>query len=391
MDMNFKKPIVFVLGAGFTKAFDNDAPTLFCDIGLDELKEDYRKAKLHRLVSFIDRLKINDDGSANIEELMSRLYSGMPFDDEILYEEEGKLLLRAIEEKFKDRLSAIKMMDHLDLNLQDLLRRFAGFIIDNHASVITFNYDCLLDEALHLHRPTYIAPFAPSAYGNYWSPDGSYGFFCKSSVSCVREDSFSKDQTDSLLLKLHGSLNWRTKLGSTSPFSPDDIVHHEDWFKVPDYSGISKSDLDPYLNKGAFFIPPVLDKSIMTKESVLRLIWSLAFKKLSEANTVVFMGYSLPVTDIAVRFLFRESLNRKNKPEVIVVNIGDDQESKKKPYFEVLDTDLISGKTFDFSGVLSWIENNIPSLKKAIIVSSENASQSTSTSAAPSMPDRSSS
>lgn len=385
MENAFKSPIVFVLGAGFTKAFDDKAPTLFSDIGLKDIKDAYEKAGLHRLVNFINRLKIESDGSANIEELTSRLYSGMPFDDEVLYEEESRLLLRAVEEKFRDQLNKIKKLGDLDVTSRELLQRFSKFVIENNASVITFNYDCLLDEALFVHNPVYMLPTHASV-GNYWSPDGCYGFLCKPASSCLSESSSTQDRTNTLLLKLHGSLNWRTRLGSKSPYSLDNLVHLSEWCDmshIASMQNFSRLDIEPYLNRDPFMIPPVLDKSIMTKESILRLIWSLAFKKLNDANTVIFMGYSLPVTDIAVRFLFRESLNRKDRPKVVVVNIEGDEESKKRSYIDVLDTDLISDKSFDFSGVCAWIEANISNSESVGSINSTNASQSTLPSVTP--------
>ena len=79
------------------------------------------------------------------------------------------------------------------------LKRFAKYCETNGCCCITFNYDDFLDEAL--------------AQTGSWNPYWGYGFFCPSSLDTIA--SFDELETHSVLrlLKLHGSINWRPKLG----------------------------------------------------------------------------------------------------------------------------------------------------------------------------------
>ena len=51
-------------------------------------------------------------------------------------------------------------------------------------------------------------------------------------------------------------------------------------------------------------VPPVLAKSSLLAQPVLRLVWTLAFEVLTWAKRVTFIGYSFPSTDLASRPCF---------------------------------------------------------------------------------------
>ena len=122
------------------------------------------------------------------------------------------------------------------------------------------------------------------------------------------------------LLKLHGSMNWRLKLGCPSPVMADWIVHHEHWALEGDtldegaperlnvndpYTQLDTQQAELYLEAEPFLVPPVLTKSGLVEQPILRLVWSLAHRELMKADRVTFIGYSLPTTDIAAGTLFR--------------------------------------------------------------------------------------
>ena len=109
----------------------------------------------------------------------------------------------------------------------------------------------------------------------------------------VREHSVEMDE-DSMsmyLLKLHGSMNWRLKLGCPRPFMADWLVHHESWASVEDdfdYENIparpEARQAERHLETEPFIVPPVLSKSGLVEQPVLRLIWSLAHQVLNGAT-----------------------------------------------------------------------------------------------------------
>jgi hypothetical protein len=116
----------------------------------------------------------------------------------------------------------------------------------------------------------------------------------------------------------------------------------------------------PYLDPEPFIVPPVLTKSDLVEHPVLRVIWSRAFELLKAADKVTFVGYSLPVTDIAAGTLFRESLARLKPTDVKVVDYATEAEQPEKRR-QVLET---YGKVFlditaaqiDLRGGLAWAQ-----------------------------------
>lgn len=130
------------------------------------------------------------------------------------------------------------------------------------------------------------------------------------------------DRVIGLLLKLHGSINWRAKLGHAEPAPLDAITHHDAW------SGIGSanfSQVDHRLELEPIIVPPVLSKSGLVQQPILRLVWSRAFAILQSAHEVTFIGYSFPATDIAARSLFSEALKDLPRENIGVVNLAQDE------------------------------------------------------------------
>jgi hypothetical protein len=67
-------------------------------------------------------------------------------------------------------------------------------------------------------------------------------------------------------------------------------------------------------------VPPVLMKTALVRQPILRLVWSAAFESLRTADEVIFIGYSLPVTDLAARYLFAEALGDLDTDRILIVN-----------------------------------------------------------------------
>src|SRR5258706_10424469 len=133
--------LVFVLGAGFTRTFVPDAPLLVDDYKIPDLRE--------RFVSFShargildDALAARSDGRVDLERLMTRL-SGMPYDGADA-RREFTLLESELRKLLVKRLSYAKARYVDNENLQ----AFARFVLKKRASIVTFNYDDVLDQAL---------------------------------------------------------------------------------------------------------------------------------------------------------------------------------------------------------------------------------------------------
>ena len=329
---------VVVTGAGFTRAFVPGAPLLVDDFNNDGLEAKVRGLpNASRLLDW--ERSLDERGRIDIERLMTRLDALMPYD----YAEsagnaanEYGFLLSELKRAFLDRLHEARKGEVR----REALKRFARYCKAIRCSCVTFNYDDFLDEALAQTRS--------------WNPYWGYGFFCPSSLDTMA--SFGELETHSVmrLLKLHGSINWRPKLGYASPVAVDSITHHHDWGRA----SVGYPQIGGHLEPEPVMVPPVLSKSSLVEQPVLRLVWSQAFDSLATAHEVMFIGYSFPTTDMAARTLFSEALKDLPRDDINVVNLSrDDSEAEmtRRRYRSVLGD--IPDERFHFGGALEWIRH----------------------------------
>lgn len=333
---------VLVLGAGFTRAFLPQAPLLIDDFYGDDLVSKFKEFPRASHILGLERSR-NPDGQINIESLMTRLDGLMPYDFGEGANEELGLLLSGIKDCFMRRLEEAKKGPiHADE-----LAAFARYCVENGITCITFNYDDVLDKALwEVKKATH------TGKPPYWHPDGGYGFFCKPSAICVSDESVYMDRTSMVLLKLHGSVNWRIRLGYSQPYPIDALVHHADWSPSVAYPELDPEVIAIHLEPKPFIVPPVLLKSALVEQPILRLVWSLAYKVLKEAEQITFVGYSLPTTDIAAFYLFREAVREQVISKVRVVNYPKDPETLRDAYRKVFPG--IADEQFDIMDAREW-------------------------------------
>ena len=330
---------VYVTGAGFTRAFVRTAPLLVGDFENDRLVDAVRSLPAASRVLEAERNR-HRGGFIDVERLMTRLHELMPYDHRHGAANEFALLLAELKDAFLRTIQ--HALDGVEIHPGSDLLAFARHCADTNATCITFNYDDLLDAAL-------------SAAGG-WNPYWGYGFFCQPSANTVSDFSQGPHASDLLLLKLHGSVNWWPRLGYPKPFALDAIVHHQGW------EGISRRLFPPevvarHLGSEPVIVPPVLSKSDLVAQPVLRLVWTLAYEHLSTADAVTFIGYSFPTTDTAARVLFAESLADLPLDAVTVVGFETDDigaEALKTRYRDVLGP--IPDDCFFLDGALDWVQ-----------------------------------
>ncbi len=325
---------VIVTGAGFTRALVPGAPLLVDDFCNDALQKKVRG--LPNASRLLDRERSNHpEGHIDIERLMTRLDARMPYDyahDAGNAANEYGFFLTELKRAFLNRLQEARQGDVG----REELDRFAKYCADNGCCCITFNYDDFLDKALNRT--------------GHWNPYRGYGFFCRSSGDGITGISVGKMDSHLLLLKLHGSINWRPKLGYANPVALDSITHHHGWSG----RGLDSHHLEPE----PVIVPPVLSKSSLVEQPVLRLVWSRAFAELATSHQVTFIGYSFPITDIAVRTLFSEAMEDLPRESIYIVNLASDKSGKdatKRAYRTALGP--IPDEQFHFGGALEWIRD----------------------------------
>lgn len=173
------------------------------------------------------------------------------------------------------------------------LSQLQRWVLDFQPTLIAFNWDLVLDQLL---------------YGNTLSAQ-TYGVGLPSHVPA--------------LLKPHGSLNWY-EVENAVQGRPD-----RDTFRI----GSSSADcIMAYRNLEASSFPPRgLYTPAVFPEAFLRNVGSASFReidrscieRLSKARYVVFLGYSMPETDLHARSLFLAGLLGRDDaiaPSVLTVN-----------------------------------------------------------------------
>lgn len=142
-------------------------------------------------------------------------------------------------------------------------------------AVVSLNYDCLMDRALANHA------------GFRFDPErGGYGVECDPSgvVHWRNSGRGKRPQGSILLLKLHGSLNWR---GPTIPI---------------------RLRSDPYQTvANGVIAPPLTNKPVEVEPFVS--IWRGARRAIERMRRLIIIGYSMPDADGLVRTLFATDLS----------------------------------------------------------------------------------
>lgn len=230
--------------------------------------------------------------------------------------------------------------------------------LTSNDSVITFNWDTLMDRALDEMSD--------------WNPDNGYlvkpKFLYKEKWSVPVE---RKEQTYPLLLKLHGSSNWLTShpvpengklvpiqeqsiedfcvyVNNISPYSCYNGRYSEGY---EDYSFgyypvnlpldgksapegkvfVRLSIKNPFMkeptstDKGLasipLIIPPVKKKEYDNFGNLFGTLWEKAEQELCEASVIYIIGYSFPKTDYRSSELFKKAfLQRTDMPKIVIIN-----------------------------------------------------------------------
>jgi hypothetical protein len=169
---------------------------------------------------------------------------------------------------------------------------------------ITFNYDLLVESALH----NLGIPF-------------TYGFHNESAIfsdsaRCVRAQI---SDSDIPVLKLHGSVNWTAEDSSSKGL----VVHGT-------YSDLVSRGMNPML------VPPTWRK---TMDGEMLAVWDAAVAALRTATRIIIIGYSMPHTDQHFKYLLAAGLqNNISLRQILFVN--DKASELRESLFKVLRDDL---------------------------------------------------
>lgn len=273
---------VFILGAGFSKAISGEMP-LVQDLPAI-LKPYHWRDELDALLE-----RLNN----NVEHLLTYLASDAPFLSEV-----ANLRNRA------DFLEASRSLGYAIATCEDRairdnpdcpawLTTLVGLWDAAKTVVLTFNYDVLVEKAYE--------SLGPDDDGHQRQRSQLYVMPVAIHQSRTGFAILGGDRRDTLSLhKLHGSYNWLYSgserfYGETifyfpgnDGWVPDNYIE-ESYYKVPD--------------KVPLIVPPTTDKSPFFSNESVRAQWERAAFELEFVPDVYLIGYSLPETDMLVRFL----------------------------------------------------------------------------------------
>ena len=304
-------PDVFILGAGFSKALNKKMPTM------NELGEDVStglKAAAdakERSAIYIPPLMY--DFGTNVEYWITYLSQPQPWLREEIYQSNLALagnVRNAIREVIARR--AVSSMEDSPPDWADsLVSQWHG----NRVPVITLNYDTLV-ESICLRSVS-----SKGTASDRIEVDQIYPRYLANILSRTgRSMSGGSDLPSFSYLKLHGSTNWFYS-GMNSFYG--ETIYYSD---VPSWLGQfpnQKPVRPPWArDKDYLIIPPVTDKLTYFNNESIRRLWQEAGEALWSATRVFIIGYSLPQSDLGMRF-FLQSQQPDNQACVYIVDRDD--------------------------------------------------------------------
>ncbi|GEM_PF-1297897 len=288
---------VFFLGAGFSKAVNNNYPLM-----AELTQQVFERLEKESVRKHLD--EIPPQVKQNIESLLTYLSTDFPWKTDTTKYANLALYASTVH-ILSDIFAAHAFQEQKRHYDHTIFWQFAANVLtpNNNCNFITLNYDVLLEQILleMCHRQPNrmtISHYDFYSYPIAWIGDRethSFGFATT-----------AKKPTVPKILKLHGSANW-----FWAGVSPSDILYYRNWLHTE--SPNITEGLKPYI------IPPVLDKSSFYNHIAIHSLWKQAEQLLREADEIYIIGFSFPQTDLAVKYLFQSALRNRN-PKVYVVN-----------------------------------------------------------------------
>jgi len=303
---------VYFLGAGATKAVAQSAPlndeileTALFESGYEEISEE-----IEEIQTFLK--EVFHDKKNNIP----RLGDILSFIDFSIREKTISIKNYYYEDFIKIRNSFVRL---IAIVLRNNLKNLNSSATDNFVrninendSIISTNYDIVIDNALlSIKKNT------------------NYGVKIRQNILPVE---LSGDQIRAVplldmllnqgpikLLKLHGSLNWL--------YCPkcDEIDITLRQKGIAEYLNLNKEYELLCLNKycTSHYEPLIVTptKFKIYENRILNKIWEISKERISKADEIVFIGYSLPEADTEIRCLILNGVNMaETKPKITFVD-----------------------------------------------------------------------
>lgn len=350
---------LYVLGAGFSHNFNSERFPLVREF-LRTAKANYvynSEGEHYELAQLIATY-FHDSCYTDIEKVLSFLSASPLYNREIPHEHRSVRYDELVE--IIVRTLSLASQSKADLaSTNETYKRFASMLVDVETTVITFNYDLLieilLEETRQLHRYDGYGVEIPLVDDAMPTPRHSFPLQPTKLIT----------RSNATLLKLHGSINW----GSPTIFNDkSDAI-----YQLPESEGVSMDDFVIQTDVGSPFtmyfkpviIPPILDKSFWLRNPTFRVLWNMAMEAIDDASTITFVGYSLPVTDFMAEFMFRQGINLHPAERKIVV-VDKKASELKSRYRDVFGSAPLVDLSFIETDFLSYVNEVLDPSKSRV-------------------------
>jgi hypothetical protein len=350
---------VFILGAGFSKEINNDYPTL------KELTNSVYKSfenKYEKNPIFQHYQSLPSECRMDVEKLLSFLSIDWPWKDEIT-KHLDLALYKALE---------IQIMDVIgDISNKHIANEYISFIrlaSDQGNSIITLNYDSLVEEIANKHGLQ-----DPCEYCGYEIiiEDNLYPYTVLESKQNIALFDIEPKNIGQREVNQQIRIN-KNYLVNTEAEEIDEqfeALIGKRWHTVKPSSFKAKvirsrvSRINPNIIKlhgsianeytdcktEAFIIPPTLDKSIYYSSQKIRNAWISSLEILKKAEEINIIGFSFPYTDLSMVYLIQTALQENDNVKFNVLNI-EKTKTVKSRYQEIVDLGKIN-IDFQYCGI----------------------------------------
>lgn len=287
----------FILGAGFSRSIGTSMPLV------------------SHLVTPLQRILDGSQGTRaavfppvdNVELFLSSLATPPPFLDEAVNFYNRGLFVEATRGLAE---TVFRAQQHaLGSPLPQWLRGLVHTWHERRSTVITLNYDTLVESAV-------MSLDLNGSAGAKVEPQFTYASPVRFAASewAATSNPYINGQPTFTLCKLHGSLSW-WRSGPVQQ-SPLDVEMWKDTFN----SAVRApwGDVVRRVMTGEpILVPPTLAKSSYFDNDLIRANWKRAHEGLSNADTIVIMGYSFPTGDMQMSALLG-TVGAQNKQVIVV-------------------------------------------------------------------------
>lgn len=137
--------------------------------------------------------------------------------------------------------------------------------------------------------------------------------------------------------KLHGSLNWlRCSLCGHFYINPYGCIIHQAFKEETDHE--NTCICSDHLRLKTVLVSPSLVRDI--RDSNLLQIWRSALESIRVADKLVFIGYSLPAEDLAIKSIIMRGLNGRKSSQPLEIAVVQQGEAAKNNYLNLFSSSI---------------------------------------------------